>query len=600
MAATRRTHTGSRGSVLPATLILVLVVGIYSSATINAATAVAIADVEADQQLRLMSAANAGVELLRTQMFFSNINEFQGYIGSPPDYPADLTNASGDLVMNGAVVTWDVLADPDGVPGVARVEVQATIGTDYLKVIQEFELPHLAGYAFASNDMHDGDDPGMGVDNYIPTTDWYGKVYWYSNNGTYPNFTGTQTFYGELESWEFPDDGQSRPHQFVDDDGNVIADPVAAQLWDAHTYDDGQFVPFGEAINTANDDGADEGIFNPDNPDGYPSTADYKFDGSGALPENVELFLSPDGDIWWRDLGEGPADWNVLGPQTNGVVYVEGTALVRGAVTSKMTIAAGDIIVNGNIVRTDDSTSALGLISQDDIYYENRAITSGNKIQEFNTDTVPATFFDDAYYYKPGSGWRQTSTSGLSVGDSWDWLTSVYWHFGYGKGGAGARAERSVTPSAGTSFNYLAQPVFDSANSGHSTIKAALLALDSSFWQDQIDNWEAAGAVLPAEAIIEASQYAGDKTMPTVDHNVYQVETDVGTFYKQKGISSSSWRSGGTRFSSGAWPNSTSMWTTRISGEHRYAWAVHPPGFLTINEGHPIIVPGEFEFEIGY
>jgi len=545
-----------RGSVLTSTLVLMLIIGFLSLGALTTARMLSLEDIQKEKDTELLASANAGLELCRSLMHFEDPAEFVSYMGAPPSVPSSLQDTNGDCRINSCTVDWQVAQA--GSPDKLKVLVTATNASNQsLTVFLDVKIPDFGEYSFASNYMHSGWSLGT-------PQDWYGKLYWYTDNGSTVRFNAFQTFWDSLESWEFGSSQPSYRYLFVEGNDHHIT----------HAYNDGSFGRFDANIDL-------DQLFSTSTSDqGFPTTATIKFDsgmahglGEEARPREAEIFLSPDGYIYWRHCGDGPDDWNLIKdsegnpvPQDGTTLYVEQEVWVRGVVTGKMTIAGGeDVYINGNIIREDSATCALGIMAQDDIYWEvRREFESGNQEQ------ILDIFSNDG---------NQND----------EWIDVFYDIYNGGQGSFSNIKTNGFGPKA-----YIAEPVFDPANPQHAAFMAQYPEYTAQwdYWNGQY-----AGNV-PPNTVMEASLYSGDSMGPSAPFHILQYLGNGETFGWRYDSTyyhpSTSWRSGGTYFMAADWPDYVENWQTATYGEHPFASVIRPPGFAQLTSGTPVVIPGSY------
>jgi hypothetical protein len=469
------------------------------------------------------------------------------------------------MTINGCDVVWAVEENPTN-PTQLKISVTASRRDKSLTVFLKVAIPDHGEYSFASNYMHSGWHLGT-------PQNWYGNLYWYTDDGTHVVFDDLQSFYGTLRSWEFT--YLQDTYIFYDSNGNPVDESSVHFEYD---YND----PNDRTIFDQFDSNIDLDLLFSNNPNdlGFPTSATVRFDagmahglGEEGRPKEAEIFLGPDGYIYWRNCGEGPDDWNVVRDefgnpveQDGTVVYFEKDVWVRGVVTGQITIASDkDVYINGNIIREDSATCALGIMAKDDIYWEVR--------QEF--DSGSGTQILDVF--------SNDQTGG-------DWLDTFYDIY---NGGSGSFSNVKTTGLGPQSF--IAQPLFDPNNPSHQAFMASYpqYASEWDYW-----NGMYAGTVPPNTAI-EASMYAGDTMGPSAPYHILMYLGEGETYGWRYNSSTyhpemTSWRSSGTYFMGADWADYVENWDTATYGEHPFASIVRPPGFARLTSGTPVVVPGTY------
>ena len=214
--------------------------------------------------------------------------------------------------------------------------------------------------------------------------------------------------------------------------------------------------------------------------------------------------------------------------------------------------------INGNIIREDSATCALGIMAQDDIYWEVR-----NEFVDGNRDLLIDVFSND-----------QTTT----------WLSTFYDIYNGGNG-----SFSNVKTNGLGQLNFIAEPAFASNH-----------PLVSQYPEYNWDYWngEYAGN-MPPEAAMEASLYAGDTMGPSVPFHIlsylgngeqYGLRYDSNYYHPE----TTSWRSSGTYFMGSDWADYVENWKEATYGEHPFASIIRPPGFARLTSGTPVVVPGSY------
>lgn len=554
----------TRGSILTSVLILIVVITLTSAALLGLVSNLAVADVHKDIDAQLLSSANSGLEVCRTMMYFDDPGTFIGYVDYPPPPPTELDNGSGGMVINGCDVVWGVEENPSN-PTELKISVTASRRDRSITVYLKVKIPDYGEYSFASNYMHSGWHLGT-------PQDWYGNLYWYTTDGSHVIFDDLQSFYGTLKSWEFT--SLQDTYVFYDSEGNPVPESSVHTEYDySDPYDRDNFEAFDSDINL--------GLLFSKTPGdlGFPTTASIRFDagmahglGEDARPKEAEIFLGPDGYIYWRNCGDGPDDWNLVRDssgtpveQDGQVLYFEKDVWVRGVVTGQITItSAQDVYINGNIIREDSTTCALGIMAQDDIYWEVR-----KEFEDGNQTEILDVFSND---------------------HTGDWLSTFYDIYNSGRGSFSHIKTNGLGPQ-----NYIAEPVFDPSNPSHQAF------MDSySEYADQWAYWNGqyAGNV-PPETAIEASMYAGDTMGPSAPFHILSYLGNGETFGWRYDSSyyhpeNTSWRSSGTYFMGSDWADYVENWQHATYGEHPFASVIRPPGFARLTSGTPVVVPGSY------